>query len=124
MEILIIAVLLGLIPAFIAKGKGRSFVGWWLYGSLLFIVAIVHVLLVSAKPGSDVAVKQQAIRAVASGYAPTRPTAVDFSADGVIAGTPYKQEPDGAVVAMLNGRVIRFRNRDDLEAMLRGAPRS
>ena len=39
------AVLLGLIPAVIACKKGRSFVGWWLYGALLFIVALPHALL-------------------------------------------------------------------------------
>ncbi|WP_173633063.1 zinc ribbon domain-containing protein [Paramixta manurensis] len=47
MSVLVIAVLLGLIPAFIAKNKGRSFGTWWLYGALLFIVAIIHVLLIS-----------------------------------------------------------------------------
>lgn len=46
MSFLVIAALLGLIPAFIAQSKGRSFGGWWLYGFLLFIVAIIHVLFV------------------------------------------------------------------------------
>ena len=49
MTFLILAVLLGLIPAAIAQNKGRSFVGWWIYGALLFIIAIIHVLLVSSK---------------------------------------------------------------------------
>ncbi len=44
MEIILIAVVLGLIPAFIAKNKGRSFPVWWLYGFLLFIVAFIHSL--------------------------------------------------------------------------------
>ncbi len=47
MEVLIIAALLGLIPAFIAQSKGRSFGVWWVYGALLFIVAIIHSLLIS-----------------------------------------------------------------------------
>ncbi|ELV7527139.1 zinc ribbon domain-containing protein [Edwardsiella ictaluri] len=47
MELFIIAALLGLIPAFIAQSKGRSFGAWWLYGFLLFIVAIIHSLLIS-----------------------------------------------------------------------------
>ncbi|WP_186342771.1 zinc ribbon domain-containing protein [Raoultella ornithinolytica] len=46
MSLLVIAALLGLIPAFIAQSKGRSFGAWWLYGFLLFIVAIIHVLFV------------------------------------------------------------------------------
>jgi RNA polymerase subunit RPABC4/transcription elongation factor Spt4 len=46
MEYLVIAALLGLIPAFIAKSKGReNLFGWWLYGALLFIFALIHSLL-------------------------------------------------------------------------------
>ena len=48
MEILLLAVVIGLIPAAIARSKGRSFFGFWLYGALLFIVALPHALL--AKP--------------------------------------------------------------------------
>ena len=44
-EILILAALIGLIPAAIARGKGRSFGLWWLYGAMLFIVALPHALL-------------------------------------------------------------------------------
>ena len=51
MEFLIIAVLIGLIPAAIAKGKGRSFGLWWFYGAMLFIVALPHALLM--KPDSE-----------------------------------------------------------------------
>ena len=45
MEIAIVAALLGLIPAMIARRKGRQFVLWWVYGLLLFIVALPHALL-------------------------------------------------------------------------------
>ena len=38
MEILLLGVVLGLIPAAIARSKGRSFFGFWLYGALIFIV--------------------------------------------------------------------------------------
>ncbi len=40
-----LGVLLGLIPASIAQSKGRSFVGWWIYGALLLIVALPHALM-------------------------------------------------------------------------------
>lgn len=40
----VIAAGLALIPATIAKNKGYSFVLWWFYGWLLFIVAIIHVI--------------------------------------------------------------------------------
>lgn len=46
MEILIIAVIIGLIPAAIAQGKGRSFVTWWIYGAAIFIVALPHSLII------------------------------------------------------------------------------
>jgi hypothetical protein len=45
-EILIPAGIIGLIPAFIAKSKGRSFVLWWIYGAGLFIVAIIHSIVI------------------------------------------------------------------------------
>lgn len=43
---LAVAAVLGLIPASIAKNKGRSFGLWWLYGWLLFIVALIHSLVI------------------------------------------------------------------------------
>jgi hypothetical protein len=48
MELIIIMLLLGLLPATIAMGKGRNFLLWWLYGSVLFIFAIFHAI--AAKP--------------------------------------------------------------------------
>lgn len=45
-ELLIICAIIGCIPAAIAKSKGRSFFGWWVYGALLFIVALIHSLLI------------------------------------------------------------------------------
>ena len=37
---------LGLIPAYIARKKGRSFNKWWFYGFLLWIVALPHSILI------------------------------------------------------------------------------
>jgi hypothetical protein len=31
-----------LIPAFIAKSTGRNFFVWWIYGIVLFIIALIH----------------------------------------------------------------------------------
>lgn len=45
MEFLVIAVLIGLLPAAIAKSKGHEFAVWWLYGAALFIIALPHALL-------------------------------------------------------------------------------
>jgi hypothetical protein len=44
----VIAILLGLVPASIAQAKGKSFVMWWVYGALLFIVALPHALIMKA----------------------------------------------------------------------------
>ncbi len=48
MEVLVIAALIGLIPAMIAQKKGRSFGLWWFYGAMIFIIALPHSLLISA----------------------------------------------------------------------------
>lgn len=45
MELLLLAVLLGLIPAAIAQKKGESFGLWWIYGTFLFIIALPHALM-------------------------------------------------------------------------------
>lgn len=43
--LIMIAPGLGLLPAVIARSKGRSFVKWWIYGTLLFVAAFPHSLL-------------------------------------------------------------------------------
>jgi hypothetical protein len=48
MEILVIAVLLGLIPAAIAQSKGRSFASWWLFGAALFVVALPAAIVIQS----------------------------------------------------------------------------
>jgi len=54
MEVLIFAVLLGLIPASIASKKGRSFGTWWFFGAMLFIVALPMALMMKPeKPDDD-----------------------------------------------------------------------
>jgi len=52
MEIYIIAIFIGLIPAAIAQSKGRNFLVWWLYGAALFIIALPHSLLIKANKKS------------------------------------------------------------------------
>ncbi len=42
---LIMAIVGGLIPAAIARRTGRDLWRWWVYGALLPIVALPHVLL-------------------------------------------------------------------------------
>jgi hypothetical protein len=59
MEMIFIAVIIGLIPAVIAYNKGKSFLVWWLFGAALFIVALPMSIL--AKP-EDSKVKSRSRR--------------------------------------------------------------
>ena len=45
--ILLIGAILGVIPAMIAAKKGRDPTAWWLYGTLLFIIALPHAILLN-----------------------------------------------------------------------------
>ena len=51
MEFIIFAAILGVVVGMIAKSKGYDFFPWWLYGALIFIVAIVHVLIIKPNEG-------------------------------------------------------------------------
>lgn len=48
MEILIPALIIGLLPALLAHRKGRSFIAWWIFGAALFIIALPMSLLMKA----------------------------------------------------------------------------
>jgi hypothetical protein len=50
MELLVILAALGLIPGIIAERKGRSGFLWWLFGVLLFIIALPASILISPTP--------------------------------------------------------------------------
>lgn len=45
MEIIGFLLLIALVPAIIASSKGHGFIGWYIYGVLLWIVAVVHALV-------------------------------------------------------------------------------
>lgn len=48
MEFLLLAALLGLLPAVIASKKGRAFVPWWAFGAVLFVIALPASLLIKS----------------------------------------------------------------------------
>jgi hypothetical protein len=50
----LIAAVLGVVVGLIARSKGRSFIGWWFFGFMLFLVAIILVLVLPAKNRSTV----------------------------------------------------------------------
>lgn len=49
-QILYAALLLGLIPAVIAKRKGYTFLGWWLMGAMFFIIALPWAIIMGKNP--------------------------------------------------------------------------
>ena len=44
------ALLIGLVVGMIAFYKGRNFLLWWLYGTLIFPVALAHVIMLPVNP--------------------------------------------------------------------------
>lgn len=48
---ILIAILIGLIPANIAKNKGKDFWIWWLFGAMLFIIALPCAILMVPEEG-------------------------------------------------------------------------
>lgn len=61
MELLIFWIIAGIVVALVASSKGRSGCGWFIYGFLLWPIAIVHVLV--ARPNQ----KNIEARALGSG---------------------------------------------------------
>lgn len=88
---MILAVLLGLIPANIARSKGRSFGTWWLYGWAFFLIAFIHAL---SLPYPEVAVAS----AAPGGYSPR--------ASGV--SPERRQCPQCAEYIMREAKICRF----------------
>lgn len=50
--LILVLVVLAFIPSAIASNKGRSPVGFFLFGLLLFVPALIVVLLIPARPTS------------------------------------------------------------------------
>jgi hypothetical protein len=44
-EALAVAALIGLVPAAIARRKGRDFLAWWVFGAMMFVFALPVALL-------------------------------------------------------------------------------
>jgi hypothetical protein len=68
-----VALGMGLLPAARAYYKGRNFFAWWLYGTLIWIIAMPHAILLRPKS-----------------------TRGAFEPDGLQAGAPYQKLRNGA----------------------------
>jgi hypothetical protein len=47
--IYLFAMLLGLVPASIAQSKGRNFAQWWVFGTYLWLIALIASLVIQPK---------------------------------------------------------------------------
>ena len=53
MEILFLWLVMAVIVALVAKSRGQSAVAWFLYGLLIWPIALVHALLLKQRPGTE-----------------------------------------------------------------------
>jgi hypothetical protein len=53
LALIILTAFLAVIPALIAKDKGKDFWTWYCYGFLLWIVALIHSLCISREDNRD-----------------------------------------------------------------------
>jgi hypothetical protein len=45
----LLSVALGVMTALVARGKGRSLIAWWLYGTLMPLIGLFHAMLLAPK---------------------------------------------------------------------------
>lgn len=56
--LILLVLAIGFIPAMIASSKGHGFLGWYVYGVALFIVALPHALLVKPNEAAQISAGQ------------------------------------------------------------------
>lgn len=49
LEVLSIALVIGVIPGLIAQKKGESFIKWWIFGAGMFVIALPMVIILKPK---------------------------------------------------------------------------
>ncbi len=57
----VLAGILGLLPAYIAQSKGRDFGVFWIYGVVLFPIALIHAAVMRPEDGSRFAEHDRAV---------------------------------------------------------------
>lgn len=104
--VFIVAIVLGLIPAYIASQKGHDFWPWWIYGALLFIVALPHAILTGSGAKVDAKTVQQLLDRIE-----TRPGQTQGEL-GTRAGLEMPQVI-GGLLELKNRGMIRFERTGD-----------
>jgi hypothetical protein len=119
MEIFILWIGLAAVVGVAANTRGRNGFGWFLLAVVLS--PLVAGLLVLALPqlapfaGEPVIVRNEPIP-----LATQQVTNAPFEPEGVFAGVPYKVVEAGAVMAVLSGATVRFKNMEQFMAAATG----
>lgn len=111
MELVVFWVIMAIVTAMVAASRGRSAAGFFFYGLLVWPIALTHALL-SPRPAEK----------AAPGYAPGPDGAPRaFVPHGLIGERPFRQNDDGTVTALIDGREVLFPDRATAVSALGGA---
>jgi len=101
-EIWVAAIILGLIPAGIAASKGHNFLLWWIFGSLVFIIALPSALGLAKKvPAAPQPAQPQAQPQVVQAQAPPQPQTIFVAQPQPVV---YQQPPQARSQPLLDSR--------------------
>lgn len=107
-ELIVFWVMMAIVTAMVAGSRGRSPIGFFFYGLLLWPVALTHAL-VSPKRAEQ----------SAPGYTPTGAGAPRaFVPHGLVGARPFRQLEDGRVVVLIDGREVLFPDRQTTASAL------
>lgn len=108
MELLFFWVVMAVITAMVASSRGRSGFGFFLYGLLLWPIALTQALLSKPKATARPLPQRSNVQ-VDSG--PHYPPAEAFMPHGMVGGRPFRQNPDGSATVLAEGREVVFPSR-------------
>lgn len=99
-------VMMAVITAMVASSRGRSAIGFFIYGLLIWPVALTHALISPRQSPAGTAAPQP------------------FVPHGMIGARPFVQHDDGPVTVMVDGREVLFPDRQTAVSALGGEVRT
>ncbi len=99
---------MAVITAMVASSRGRSGFGFFLYGLLLWPIALTQALLSKPKVAARPLPQRSSVQ-VDSG--PPKPASEAFVPHGMVGGRPFRQNPDGSATVLAEGREVVFPSR-------------